>query len=357
MNGSPPNDAPTSSPDAAPGAEPANGPPQEPNASPVPAPDTAADTEGSVPSDPAAPADAGGEADPEPEAAPAADVAEPEQEQEQEQEQEELWRDKRARAWHERTWLRVVAVLAVVTGIAAIIPYPLRITSECTMIPQDQVKVRSELPGVVSEILVDEGQSVKKGDVIARIDDRALKAERQKVALEIETLQANPRPENAEAREAAVKRARAELAYIDEKLAMTVVRAPVDGEILTPRFHEHLHEGVEAGGLICEIANTRRMRAEILIPEREVDAVALGMPAVVKVESYPTRPFTGKVDFIAPTVDSETRRVRVAVGLDNPAGLLKANMTGFGEIEADKHSLLTLATRRALRWIRVRFLL
>jgi putative peptide zinc metalloprotease protein len=288
---------------------------------------------------------------------------------------------------------------------------------------------------VLAEILVDEGHAVKKGDVIARLDDRALKAERLKVLADIDKieaelttlrkghrreeiqqqaavlaarrnevefaakeadrregmaregvgspqaaeqahreletrrravaeaeaalrlLQAGSRPEEIAAHEAVLKRARAELAYVDEKLAMTRVRAPIDGEILTPRFHERIHEGVEAGGLVCEIANTRRMRAEILIPEREVDGIALGMPAIVKVESYPTHPFAGKVDFIAPTVGGEDRRIRVVVELDNPAGLLKANMAGYGEVEAGKRSLLNLATRRVLRWIRVRYLL
>lgn len=351
-----------------------------------------------------------------------------------EQEQAELW-NQRKRAWHQRTWLRALAVLIALAGIAAVIPYPLRITAECTLIPRDRAKVRSELAGVITEILVDEGQRVKRGDVIAKLDDRALAAERLQVLAEIEKikaeiailrqgrrpeeiqqqkavlaarqnevvfaakqarrrtqmaregvgsrqaaedatrelgsrrravaeaqaalrlLQAGSRPEEIAAQEAVLKRAGAELAYIDERLAMTIVRAPIDGEILTPRFRECVNEGVEAGGLVCEIADTRTMRAEIFVPERDVDAIRLGMPATVKVESYPTRPFAGKVDFIAPTVDGEGRRVRVVVELDNARGLLKANMTGYGEVEAGDRSLLHLATRRIVRWIRVRFLL
>ena len=281
------------------------------------------------------------------------------------QEQDALWREERTRAWHERTWLRALIVIAVITGLAAVIPYPLRITSECTLIPSERAKVRSELAGVIAEILVDEGRSVKQGEVLARLDDRALKAERVKALAEIERIeaelatvrQAGARPEAIAAHEAGLKRAHAELAYVDERLAMTIVHAPIDGEVLTPRFREHVHEAVEAGGLICEIASTRRMRAEIFVAEREVDAIALAMPAVVKVESYPTQPFEGKVGFIAPTVDAEGKRVRVVVELDNAAGLLKANMTGYGEVEAGKRSLLHLATRRALRWIRVRFLI
>ena len=352
-----------------------------------------------------------------------------------EEEQASLWRDQRARAWHDRRWLRAVMALVAVTGLAALVPYPLRITSECAIIPSERAKVRSELAGVLAEVLVDEGSSVKKGDVIARIDDRALKAERLRVLAEIDKIEAElatlrqghrreeikqqeavlaarraevqfagkdarrrtqmaregvgsnqaaeaasreletrrqamaeaqaalklllagSRPEEVAAHEALLHRAQAELAFVDERLAMAVVRAPIDGEILTPRFRERIHEGVEAGALICEIANLRRMRAEVLVPEREVDVIALGMPTLVKVESYPTHPFEGKVGFIAPAVDGDDKHVRVVVELANPQGLLKSNMTGYGEIEAGKRSVLHLVTRRVLRWIRVRYLL
>ena len=352
-----------------------------------------------------------------------------------EQEQAAQWDHQRARAWHQRRWLRALIVLAALTIIAAIIPYPLRLTSECTIIPTERARVRSELPGVLAEILVDEASPVKKGDVIARIDDRGLKAERLRVLAEInkieaelatlrlghrrekltqqeavvaarraeldfaekestrraemvregvgakqaadaasreletrrqalaeaqaalKLLQAGSRPEEIAAHEALLHRSTAELAYVDERLAMTVVRAPIDGEILTPRFRERIHESVEAGGLICEIGNLRRMRAEVLVPEREADAIALGMTTLIKVESYPTHPFEGTVKFIAPAVEGEERRLRVVVDIDNSAGLLKSNMTGFGEIDAGNRSLLDLATRRILRWIRVRYLL
>ena len=351
------------------------------------------------------------------------------------QEQEALWRNQRSHAWHQRTWLRVVVLLAGLIGIAAVVPYPLRIVSECTVIPTERAKVRSEIQGVISEILIDEGHAVKKGAVIARLDDRAIRADRLKVTADIakieaelavlrqghrreeilqqeaivaarrnevefalkeadrraqmardgvgspqaaeiasrdletkrqaaaegqaalQLLQAGSRPEEIAAHEAVLERARAELAYVDDRLAMTLIRAPIDGEILTPRFHEHVHEGVDAGGLVCELANTSRMRAEIFTPERDIDAIELGMPAIVKVESYPTHRFEGKVDFIAPAVDGDDQRVRIVVELDNAAALLKANMTGYGEIEAGDHSLLHLATRRILRWIRVRYLL
>jgi putative peptide zinc metalloprotease protein len=351
------------------------------------------------------------------------------------QEQAELLATERKRAWHQRRWLRVLLALVVIAGIAAVVPWPLRITAECTVIPRERVNVRAELGGVLSEILVDEGQQVKKGDVLAKLDDRALQAERLRTLADIERytaevallktgsrkeeiqrqqavlaarksevafaakeahrrtkmvrqgvgsqaaadqangqlaerkqavseaeaalrlLVAGSRPEEVAAREAILQRARAELAFVDQKIAMTVIRAPIDGEVLTPRFRERLNEGIELGGLICEIANTKTMRAEVFVPQRDVDAIAVGMPVTVKVESHPTHPFEGKVAFISPAVDGADRRVRVIAELDNAKGLLKPNMTGYGEIESGDRPILHLATRRVIRWIRVRFLI
>jgi multidrug efflux pump subunit AcrA (membrane-fusion protein) len=352
-----------------------------------------------------------------------------------EQEQAHMLATERKRAWHQRRWLRFLMVLAVLVGIMAVIPYPLRITAECAIIPRERVNVRSELQGVISQILVEEGQAVKKGDVIAKLDDRALQAERRKTLAEIERyqaevailkkgsrkeeiqrqeaivaarkteaayagkeayrrgqmvrqgvgslqesdsarggyearrralseaqaqlelLKAGARPEEIAAREAVLKRANAELEFVDQRIAMTVIHAPIDGEIITPRFRERLNENVEIGGLICEIANTTTMRAEIFVPQRDVDAVGIGMPVTVKVESHPTHPFEGKVVFVSPAVDDKERRVRVVAELDNAAGLLKPNMTGYGEIESGDRSVLHLVTRRIVRWVRVRFLI
>lgn len=355
-------------------------------------------------------------------------------------EQEALWRQAHpARPrWYQRGSLHVLVAVAAITAAAALIQYPLYITAECAIVPTERVYVRSPVSGVLAEILVDEGTPLHKGDVIARLDDRQLTADRRKALAEIERIdaellrlrhgarpeeisqqravyqarrtavdfaekeanrraemaregvgsrqaqdeaqldlqvkqkaaaeaaaalqlvEAGSRPEEIAALEAQRKRARAELDFLEQKLAdMMTIRAPIDGVVLTPRFRERLRESVEAGGLVCEIANPSRVRAEIYIPEREADTVAVGMPAVVKVESYPLRPFRGSVDFIAPAVEVRDRAnvVRVAATLDNREGLLRQDMTGYGEVECGHRSLFDLATRRLLRWIRVRFLL
>jgi HlyD family secretion protein len=355
-------------------------------------------------------------------------------------ETEDVWNRSKASKtrWYKRAFVRPILVVALLIGASTFIHYPLRITSDCSIVPTDRAYVRSPIKGVLAEILVDEGTPIHKGDVLARLDDRDLQADRRKATAEVERLEADldrlhhgarpeeisqlrsvlgarqtavvyarkealrreqmategvgskqqaeeassdlqvkqnaaaeaaaalrlleagTRPEEVAAHKAALKRAQAELEYLDQKLSdMVVIRAPIDGVVLTPKFRERIRESVEAGGLVCEIANTSTMHAEIYVSEREADTVAVGMPVVVKVESYPLHPFSGKVDFIAPAVELRDKLnvVRVVATIDNKDGMLRQDMTGYGEVEAGKRSLFDLATRRLLRWVRVRFLI
>lgn len=205
-----------------------------------------------------------------------------------------------------------------------------------------------------------EGVSSSQAMTAAQHDVQIKEAARLEAAAALKLLLAGSRPEEIAIAEAQLKRARAELVYIEQKLRdMVVIRSPIDGVVLTSRFRERLGEHVEAGGLVCEIANLSSVRAEIFVPEREADSLAVGQPVTVKVESYPTHPFGGKVDFIAPSVErsDRTSTVRVVVTLDNPDGRLKQDMHGYGEIDCGDRTILQIWTRRLVRWIRVRFLI
>ncbi|MBC7976919.1 MAG: efflux RND transporter periplasmic adaptor subunit, partial [Myxococcales bacterium] len=205
-----------------------------------------------------------------------------------------------------------------------------------------------------------EGVGSRQAQEQAQLDLQIKQNATMEATARLRLVEAGTRPEEIAALEAQLKRAQAELEFIDQKLRdMVVIRAPIDGVVLTPKFRERLNESVEAGGLICEIANTTTVRAEIFVAERETDTVMVGMPVVVKVESYPLHPFTGKVGFIAPAVESrdKTNVVRVVATLDNPDGMLRQDMSGYGEVDCGRRSVLDLVTRRFLRWIRVRFLI
>lgn len=176
---------------------------------------------------------------------------------------------------------------------------------------------------------------------------------------ELRLMEAGFRVEEIKVAEAELDGAEAELERLQNKQEHVTIRSPIAGQILTPKFKERLHEKVTAGDSICEIANTSQVRVEILVPEREIDSVRRGQETVVKVQALPLHPFEGKVDFIAPTVEEEgeKRFIRVVTVIDNSEGVLQEGMTGYGEIDTGKSTLLKLALRRIIRWVRVRFLI
>ncbi len=172
-------------------------------------------------------------------------------------------------------------------------------------------------------------------------------------------MQAGFRPEDIKLAEAELQRAEVEVQHLEKKHALLTLRSPIDGQVVTPRFRERLHERIVSGGTLCEVAATATMRVETFVSERELDVVAVDQPVTVKVEGYPLHPFTGRVVFISPAVEErEGRRVlRVVTAIDNPDGLLRPSMTGYGEIHTGRSPLLVLASRRLVRWVRLRFLI
>ena len=171
-------------------------------------------------------------------------------------------------------------------------------------------------------------------------------------------LRAGSRPEEVRGKVADLEKLKGQRSYQRDRLNRLEIRSPIDGTISTPRMREKKGEAIKAGSDIAEVVDQRNMKINIQVNEREMDALQLGLPVVVRVAS-PTRAFASKIEFMSPGVEEKdsVRFVRVVASLDNQEQLLRQDMTGYAEIEAGKRPILTLVTRRFTRWIRVRFFL
>jgi multidrug resistance efflux pump len=179
----------------------------------------------------------------------------------------------------------------------------------------------------------------------------------QQADADLRLVESGFRPEDVTAAQAELSRAQAELARQEKRFKLLEIRSQIDGVVMTPKLKEHLHERIVVGGTFCELADARRVRMEILVPEREIDSMRIGQPTVVKIESYPLHPFLGKVDFIATAVsqDGEDRVLRVVSEIDNAEGLLREHMVGYATIDAGKERIGSLLLRRVWRFLQVRF--
>ncbi len=217
--------------------------------------------------------------------------------------------------------------------------------------PKDGVRViagPAQPVAVVGELLVDEGDAVRAGQVIARLDDAEL---REAAVQRAEARVANAKAElarNAQLREGAVISvslheklklehdvAVADLRLARAELARVQVRSPIDGQVID--VHARAGERVGPEGIV-ELGETQAMYAVAEVYETEVGGIALGDEAEVASPALP-RVLHGRVDRIAmrvrkqdvlgtdPAARTDARVVEVEVRLDAADAALAAPLT------------------------------
>ena len=143
---------------------------------------------------------------------------------------------------------------------------------------------------------------------------------------------------------AQVMQSRASLKQLEEQLSYTTIVAPMDGVILS--------RDVEIGDAVSSIlvlgstatlvmteGDINEVYVQGKVDEADIAHVYMAQPARIKVESFRDRTFQGKVTKIAPlgVEKDNVTTFEVRVSINNPGGVLKANMTANAEILLDEH--------------------
>jgi multidrug resistance efflux pump len=114
--------------------------------------------------------------------------------------------------------LKIAAVVAAVCALLFFVRAELRISGEFKLLPIHNAEVRAEVEGILEEIPRDEGETVKAGELIARLSDRDYRAEVRKIKAEIEEKEAKLKMFKAGPRAEAVELARTTVAKGEERL-------------------------------------------------------------------------------------------------------------------------------------------
>jgi Cu(I)/Ag(I) efflux system membrane fusion protein len=215
----------------------------------------------------------------------------------------------------------------------------------------DETRVRHvnlKVAGFVERIYVDFiGKKVRRGDPLFSIYSPELLATQEEFLLALKTREALGRAPGALAAapgddgEALVGAVRRKLALWDvpaeevERLARTgepsktlTLYSPVAGVVTRKDVVEGMK--LDAGAMPYEIVDLSSLWVLADVYESELRLVREGMPATLKLNAFPNREFTGKVVFIDPLLNPQTRTVKVRLTFANPAGELRPEM--FGEV-------------------------
>ncbi|RAV30196.1 efflux RND transporter periplasmic adaptor subunit [Sinomicrobium soli] len=206
------------------------------------------------------------------------------------------------------------------------------------------IELRAQEKGYLQDIYVDEGQSVKKGQLLFRIMPNLYNAELQKAKAEadlaeIEYLNTKKladsdvvAPNELAMARARLDKAKAEMELSRVHLQFTEIRAPYDGII--DRFHVRQGSYLEEGELLCNLSDNSKMWVYYNVPEAEyLDYMSKARPdepTAVNLLMANNRLFEnpGIVETIEADFDNETGNIPFRATFPNPKGLLRHGETG-----------------------------
>jgi membrane fusion protein, multidrug efflux system len=239
--------------------------------------------------------------------------------------------------------------------------------------PYQVVEVRAQVPGQVSNLRVDRGQAVSRGQVMAVIEAEGIRSQAAGAragvaAAEAQLALARRQLESArtlyeagamseidfrgaqtqyEAAQAQLAAARAQAAGAGEQARRATVTAPISGEVSSRQVSEG--EAVNPGQALFTVVNTEFLELAGQVPVNQAAQVRAGQPVEFSLAAYPGRTFRGEVARVEPTADPATRQLGVYVRLPNRDRALVGGQFATGRILSGGETEAVVIPSAALR--------
>lgn len=239
-------------------------------------------------------------------------------------------------------------VAASYTGTA-----PLEASSEAQVI--------AKTSGVALNVLVEEGDVVKAGQTLVRLDSSRAQLQAAQSAAQMNKLQNQYARSQQLAEQKLVsaadndqirfdlENARAANRLANLELSYANVKAPISGVIASRSIKTG--NFVQINTPILRIVDISRLEAVLNVPERELATLRAGLPVQLQVDAMPGKTFTGTIDRVSPVVDSGSGTFRVVAafdGGDQESGRLQPGMFGRVRIVYDQRAEALVVPRLAL---------
>lgn len=188
---------------------------------------------------------------------------------------------------------------------------------------ENEVDIVARTSGPIVALQTEEGRRVEKGQVLAKIDDRELRAElelarvsveetraafeRARTSYEAEILSAN----DFEVTKARYETAKAQLESREIQLSYTDIRAPFSGQVIERaiKFGEYVANGTR----LFRISDFDPLLCPVQVPEKDLSRISLGQAAQIRVEAFPGETFDAEVLRVNPVIDQSTGTFKVTL--------------------------------------------
>jgi RND family efflux transporter MFP subunit len=240
--------------------------------------------------------------------------------------------------------------------------------------PERRADLRSEISAVVTQVLRDNGEAVKTGELLVRLDDTSIRdslasaeesARAAAQALEqterslqrLRTLQQQGMTSTQAVEDAEVRRnsaqsesvaAKARVVSARQQLRRTEVRAPFDGVVSDRKVSAG--DTAAIGKELLKVIDPGSLRVEGLVSADRLQELKVGQPVSLRVNGFGDQLFTGKVRRIDSAANATTRQVAVLVAFDDPKAAPRvAGLFAEGRIETGGTQQLMLPEGTVIR--------
>jgi membrane fusion protein (multidrug efflux system) len=239
--------------------------------------------------------------------------------------------------------------------------------------PERKADLRAEVPAVVLQVLKENGEPVKRGDVLVKLDPTSIRDSLQSVddamrastqALDqsqrsferLKTLRAEGMVSAQALDDAEVKRnnaqsdvsaARARLVAARQQVDRTTVRAPFDGIVSDRKVSNG--DTAAVGKELLKVIDPTSMRFEGAVSADKVSVVKVGQPVLFRVNGFGEQQFQGVVRRVDASANDITRQVEVLVAFTGAAQPHVAGLYAEGHIDSETSDALTLPESALVR--------
>src|SRR5258708_7674539 len=252
---------------------------------------------------------------------------------------------------------------------------PVEVHAPVDLRPLEQADVGSKILGYIDAVLVDRGDKVRQGQLVALVRpsdlpdqlaaargtlaqvsasaalaqtnfERAQKLAPTGVVSQQELQQASAALASAEAVQAGAK---AQIGALAVRIGETRIESPIDGVVSQRRLDPGALVGPPGGGAIITVTRIDRLRVFITVNERDAAGIVVGKEAHVELDAVPGKSYSGLVVRVAPAFDPITRTLDAEVQLPNPTGELRAGMYGRASVLLETHPHVPVVSVNAVQ--------
>lgn len=246
---------------------------------------------------------------------------------------------------------------ALVATAAMAVPVPYSVTCDCELQPVTRRFVAAPFEGALERALVEVGDTVTEGQLLARMDGKEVRWEQAGNTADYERA-----AKERDAHLAAQEFGEAQLAKLQmERLRLTgqmlehrgdhlEIRSPIDGIVVSGELKRVEGARLSMGQTLFEIAPLDQMIVEVEIPEAEFASISDHASATIRLEAFPSHRLEGTLQRICPRAELR-RKQQIFVGeipLPNSTGRLRPGMRGRVSLAAGQSTLSWRLFHRAL---------